>query len=135
MTNKIYIVDDDPAILESLCWLIEGDGLPVVPFKNAQELLEAPLRDAGCIVLDIRMPGMTGMELQEQLAATGHTPPIVFITGHGEVDMAVRAMKRGAFDFLQKPFDEQALLESIHKALNLNKRKLTLQAERQQIEE
>jgi FixJ family two-component response regulator len=114
----VFIVDDDEAVRGSLKLLLKSIGLPAQTYASAQEFLASfdPLRP-GCLVLDIRMPGMSGLELQETLNARGALLPIIFITGHGDVPMAVEAMQRGAMDFLQKPFRDQDLLDRINKAL------------------
>jgi two-component system response regulator FixJ len=114
----VFVVDDDPAIRESLRWLIESVGLKVKIFATAQEFLEGyDPSVAGCLVLDIRMPGMSGLDLQNELAARKVAIPIVIITGHAEVPVAVRAMKAGALDFIEKPFSDQLLLDRIRRAL------------------
>jgi FixJ family two-component response regulator len=114
----VFIVDDDEAVRGSPKLLLKSIGLPAQTYASAQEFLASfdPLRP-GCLVLDIRMPGMSGLELQETLNARGALLPIIFITGHGDVPMAVEAMQRGAMDFLQKPFRDQDLLDRINKAL------------------
>ncbi len=114
----VYVVDDDQAVRDSLRWLIESVGLNVETYASAQAFLEAyyPGR-AGVLVLDVRMPGMSGLELQNALASQELRLPVIVITGHGDVPMAVRAMKAGALDFIQKPFNDQELLERIHEAL------------------
>lgn len=116
----VFVVDDDSAMAESLRWLIESVGLKVQIFSNAQSFLSSYARQPGCLVLDIRMPGMSGLELQQKLREENVLLPIIFITGHGDVQMAVRAMKLGALDFLTKPFSDQILIEGIHKALRLD---------------
>src|SRR3989338_9038380 len=122
-TPTVFVVDDDQAITESLRWLIESDGLKVETFSNGQSLLNALDNNRiGCIVLDIRMPGLSGIELQEKLKAQKKHFPVIFITGHGDVPMAVRAMKMGAADFLTKPFRDHILLETIHKAIADNQK-------------
>jgi two-component system response regulator FixJ len=114
----VFVVDDDPAMRESLCWLIESVGLKVQPFASAGAFLNAYSDAApGCVVLDVRMPGISGLELHAKLAEMGSTLPVLLITGHGDVPMAVRAMKSGAFDFFEKPFNDQALLERISQAI------------------
>lgn len=117
--NKtVMVVDDDTAVRDSIKWLIESVGLSATLFESADQLLESPqLEDAGCIVLDVRMPGMSGLELQERLNSRGVTTPIIIISGHGDVPMAVRAMKAGAIDFIEKPFSDQALLDQVNLAL------------------
>jgi FixJ family two-component response regulator len=117
----VFVVDDDAAVRKSLCWLVESVSLPVETFAAAQEFLDAfdPQR-AGCLVVDVRLPGMSGLELQEKLAARGSTLPAIVITGHGDVPMAVRAMKGGAIDFLEKPFSDQLLLDRVQQAIRLD---------------
>ena len=114
----VFIVDDDDAVRDSLEDLVDSVGLKAEIFASAQEFLAAydPLR-AGCLVLDIRMPGMSGLELQERLGERQAVLPIIFITGHGDIPMAVEAMRRGAVDFIQKPFRDQDLLDRINSAL------------------
>jgi len=113
----VYIVDDDEAVRSSLRLLLKSVAVPVILFSSAQEFLEAYQPDApGCVLLDVRMPGMSGLELQEQLNYRGAVIPVVFITGHGDVPMAVEAMRHGAFDFLQKPFRDQDLIDRVQKA-------------------
>jgi RNA polymerase sigma factor (sigma-70 family) len=114
----IYVVDDDPSVRDSTELMLKSVGFNVKTFGSAQDFLKADLReDLGCLVLDVRMPGMSGLELQEKLVSTKTPLPVIFITGHGTVPMSVRAMKAGAFDFLQKPFEEQDLLDAINRAV------------------
>ena len=117
----VFVVDDDSAVRHSLRWLLESAGLLVETYETAQAFLHAfqPKRP-GCLVLDVRMPGLSGLDLQEQLHAQHITLPIIIITGHGDVSMAVRAMKGGAIDFIEKPFSEQLLLDRIHQAIALD---------------
>jgi FixJ family two-component response regulator len=111
-------VDDDGAVRSSLRLLLKSVGLAVSAFESAQAFLDAyPEQWAGCILLDVRMPGMSGPALQEQLALRGSRLPVIFITGHGDVSMAVEAMQKGAFDFVEKPFHDQELLDRVHGAL------------------
>lgn len=119
----VYIIDDDQAMVESLSWIIESIGLKVKAFPRAQEFFdEYNPQQHGCLLLDVRMPGMSGPELQTRLNEQGSpTLPIIFISGHGDVPLAVRVMKAGAIDFLTKPFNDQVLLESINKALRIDK--------------
>lgn len=114
----VFIVDDDEAVRASLKLLLKTLRLPALAYASAQEFLAAfdPQRP-GCLVLDIRMPAMSGLELQQELNARGALLPIIFITGHGDVPMAVEAMQQGAMDFLQKPFRDQDLIDRINKAL------------------
>ncbi len=120
MSNKstVFIVDDDPAMRSSLCWLIESIGLHVETYPSAADFLANydPAKP-GCLVVDVRMQGMSGLELQEKLAINRDPIPIIVITGHGDVAMAVRAMKSGAVDFIEKPFNDQLLLDRIQEAL------------------
>lgn len=114
----VYVIDDDEAVRASLRFLIESDVHTVETFASAQDFLAQALRDdAGCIIADVRMPGMSGLELQEALNARGVTIPLIVITGHGDVAMAVRAMKSGAFDFVEKPFEDKELLEVVDRAI------------------
>ena len=119
----VFVVDDDDAMRSSLRWLIESVGLTVKTFDSALDYLDAFDPDEpGCLVLDVRMPGMSGMELLENLSAYPLRPPVIIITGHGDVPMAVRAIKYGALDFIQKPFNDQELLDRIQQALDTDAR-------------
>lgn len=118
-TPTVYVVDDDISIRESLSSLIRAEGMAVEVFASPLDFLALPvLRDFACIVLDVRMPGLDGLSLQDELNRRGWQLPIIFISGHGDVPDAVRAMKAGAIDFLKKPFDGQALLHTITAALS-----------------
>jgi two-component system response regulator FixJ len=117
----VFIVDDEAAVAESLRWLIESVGLRVETFSAASEFLARYRPDcAGCLVLDVRMPTMSGLELQDRLKGQGVSLPIIFVTGHGGVQTAVRALKGGAIDFIEKPFDDQRMLDLVQKALALD---------------
>lgn len=117
---RVFVVDDDAAMRDSIACLLESENLSCRMFSDAGSFLEfCDRQQQGCILLDIRMPGMSGMELLENLKANGIQLPVIFITGHGDVPLAVRALKLGAFDFLQKPFSASELLERVHAALNL----------------
>ncbi len=117
----IHVVDDDEAMRDSMTWLLEGEGYLVAAYDSAPEFLAARHDGMrGCLVLDVRMPDMSGLELQERLDALGSTLPILFITGHGDVPMAVAALQRGACDFLEKPFNNADLLGRIQRALELD---------------
>lgn len=119
--QTVFVVDDDQAVARSLRWLFESVKLKVETFSSAQSFLDGyDSSKPGCLVLDVRMPGMSGLDLQERLAAQRIYLPIIFITGHGDVQMAVRAVKSGAFDFVEKPFNDQDLLERIHKAITFD---------------
>jgi FixJ family two-component response regulator len=114
----VFVVDDDEAVRASLKLLLKTLGLPAQTYSSAQEFLATfDARRGGCLVLDIRMPGMSGLELQEELNDRGAMLPIIFVTGHGDVPMAVEAMQRGAMDFLQKPFRDQDLIDRITEAM------------------
>ena len=114
----VYVVDDDPAVIRLLAELVKAIGLHVEAYPSAEDFFEAyQASGPGCLVLDVRVPGMSGMELQRQLTAAGSTLPIVFVTGHADVRMAVEAMERGAFGFLEKPFRPQELCEKIQSAV------------------
>lgn len=115
----VYVVDDEQAVRASLAWLIESVGYQVRAFASSEEFMQGYTPDGpGCLVLDVRMPGMSGLELQERLTQQQIDVPIIFVTGHGDVPMAVRAMKSGAVDFIEKPFNDQVLLDRIHQALS-----------------
>lgn len=114
----VFIVDDDEGIRQGLSLLLETIDQPCEVFASAIEFLDAyETEKRGCLVLDIRMPRMTGLDLQERLSELGSTLPIIFITGHGDIPMAVEAMRQGALDFIRKPFREQDLLDRISEAL------------------
>jgi two-component system response regulator FixJ len=130
----VFVVDDDQAMRASLQWLIESVGMKVETFDSAQAFLDAyyPGR-AGCLLLDVRMPGMSGLELQAYLARRESRIPVIIITGHGDVAMAVKAMKVGAVDFIEKPFDDEELLHSIRNALTHDEKQRQLRARRADI--
>ena len=114
----VYVVEDDEAVRDSLAMLLQSEDLPVETYETALSFLEQWHPDlAGCIVLDIRMPGMDGMALQKELKERNSLLPIIFVTGHGDVPLAVDAMRHGAVDFIEKPYREDALLEKIREAL------------------
>ncbi|MFM1827343.1 MAG: hypothetical protein RLY67_724 [Pseudomonadota bacterium] len=120
MNEMVYVVDDDEAVRDSLRWLLEGNGFRVTCFESADRVLEQ-LTSGGssqraCLILDVRMPGMTGIELHEELLKRGIILPVIFITGHGNVPMAVDTMKKGAMDFLEKPFSDEQLCALVAKA-------------------
>ena len=121
-TPTIFIVDDDASVRKSLERLIESMGFNVQTFTSSKEFLHCDQPDVPCcLVLDIRMPGLSGLALQDKLIEADYTIPIIFITGHGDISMSVRAMKKGAVDFLTKPFNDQDLLDAIHKAIAQDK--------------
>jgi FixJ family two-component response regulator len=117
-TAVVFVVDDDPSMRRSLESLLRSVGHEVRLFASAPEFMQAVRKDVpGCLVLDVRLPGMSGLAFQEELAKAGIALPIIFITGHGDVPMSVRAMKAGAAEFLTKPFDDQVFLDAVHAAL------------------
>ncbi|CAH0993420.1 Response regulator protein TodT [Sinobacterium norvegicum] len=130
----VYIVDDDDAVRESLELLLDSVDQQAKSFDSAQAFLDSYNPDMlGCIVLDIRMPGMNGMELHKELNRQGSILPIIFVTGHGDVPMAVEAMQHGAVDFVQKPYREQELLDKINQALALDTKQRASLLEKQDI--
>jgi len=126
----IFVVDDDPSVRKSLMRVLTSAGYVVEGFASAREFLtREPFAGPCCLVLDVRMPGLTGLELQEALAGHGHRMPIIFITGHGDISMSVKAMKAGAADFLTKPFDVEKLLEALERALTKDVKDLSDEGE------
>ena len=131
----VCVVDDDPSVRRSLKRLIRSAGLTVEAFASAQEFLQRPRPDIpGCLVLDIQMPGLSGLELQDEIAAAKLNLPVIFLTGYGTVPASVRAMKAGAVDFLEKPVDDRALVDAIHQAVERNRRVRLEQAEIRKIQ-
>jgi FixJ family two-component response regulator len=125
----VYVVDDDPSLRAALEGLLESEGLRSELFETAEEFLRSKRADGpSCLVLDISLPGVSGLDFQRQLADAGVQIPIIFITGHGDIPMTVKAMKSGAVEFLTKPFHDQVLLDSIHQALDRDR--LTRQKQR-----
>lgn len=121
--STVFVVDDDADLRESLGWLFESAGLRFKSYSTAQEFLtDYKPEEPGCLLLDVRMPGLSGLDLQEELRRRGVPPPIIIMTGHARVPMAVRALKGGAIDFIQKPFSDQSLLERIRQAIDLDRR-------------
>jgi len=122
MTQQAYIVDDDEAIRDSLSWLLHSRGVANLTYPSAEAFLEAwtPAL-SGCLVLDIRMQGMSGTELFERLLELGNRMPVIFLTGHGDVPMAVSTLKNGAFDFVEKPCNDNDLVDRVLEALKLDK--------------
>ena len=128
---EVFIVDDDPLFRRALKRLLTTNGFPARVFCSAREFLDqgAPMPAVGCLLLDVKMPGLSGMDLQAELKQRGLRLPIVFITGHGTVPMGVRAMKEGAVDFLQKPFDAQTLIATIRQAVARSRQEVAEQNE------
>jgi RNA polymerase sigma factor (sigma-70 family) len=130
----VFVVDDDEAMRHSLQWLIESVGQRVRTFGSADEFLRTYYPgQAGCLLLDVRMPGMSGLELQSYLAREEIQLPVIIITGHGDIAMAVKAMQAGAVNFIEKPFNDEALLSSIRAALELDERRRAAQRQRSEI--
>jgi FixJ family two-component response regulator len=117
-TPTVFVIDDDPSVRRSIEGLLKSVGLKSQSFANAQQFMGNSTTDGpSCLVLDVRLPGVSGLDFQRQLADAGVHIPIIFITGHGDIPMSVRAMKSGAVEFLTKPFHDQDLLDAVHQAL------------------
>ncbi len=131
----VFIIDDDPSVRRSLQRLIKSVGLKAKSFASAALFLQSGHREeTGCLVLDVRMPEISGLDLQDKLSRVGVLLPIIFISGHGTVPMSVRAMKAGAVDFLQKPFDEQELLDAVYRAIDRCRQRKAEQEELKEIQ-
>ena len=129
--QRVYVVDDDASARESLCWLLETEGLETRAFDSAEALLERWSADwRGCLTLDIRMPGQSGLQLQQELEQRGNIMPVIILTGHADVPIAIRAMKAGAFDFLEKPYSDDELLRSVRAALTQDRERGRSEAEK-----
>ncbi len=129
----VFVVDDDLSVREALSSLIRSVGLNVETYASASEFSERcrrPIEREACVVLDVRMPGLSGLDLQHEMAAWSRSPPIIFITGHGDIPMTVRAIKAGAVEFLPKPFRDQDLLDAIAQALRIDRDALREAADR-----
>ena len=132
--STVYIVDDDQSIRHAMELLMRSVGLDYEIFHSGDDFLKDHTNDrAGCLVLDIRMPGLGGLELQEKLNDMGSTLPVIFITGHGDVPMAVEAMQKGAVDFIQKPFRDQELLDRIGEALKTDQERRSAREEKAEV--
>jgi two-component system, LuxR family, response regulator FixJ len=133
--GTVFIVDDDEAVRDSLCALLEAEGYSVEAFASANAFLAGfKQQEACCVIADIRMPDMDGLELQEEIIGRGWGLPVVIITGHGDVPLAVRAMKAGAVDFIEKPFDDEVLRASIDRGIAQSRRKRGESAMAQEVE-
>ncbi|HEY9273782.1 response regulator transcription factor [Achromobacter sp.] len=122
-THTVHVVDDDSGVRASLKWLLESVGLRVQTYENGRDFLDTTQPGTpGCVLLDVRMPQLGGFELQAELAARGFLLPVIFLTAHGDIPMTVRAMQGGAYDFLEKPFNDQALIEKVQAALRMSQR-------------
>ena len=130
----VYVVDDDADMRDSLLWLLQTVGLQVEAYESAAAFLKgfAP-KGPGCLVFDVRMPGTSGLDLYESLVARGHETPVIFITAYADVPMAIRAMRSGAVEFVEKPFNRQDLLDRIQRAVKDDAERLLLLADRQAI--
>ncbi len=132
--QTVYVVDDDDAARDSLAWLLRSANLTVETYASGEAFLEQVRKGCnGCAVLDVRMPGLSGLELQECLSSESIVLPIVIVTGHGDVPMAVKAIKAGALDFIEKPFNDQLLLERVKHALEYNERTREAEGERARV--
>jgi FixJ family two-component response regulator len=130
MTDMVFVIDDDESIREALKSLIRSVGLSVETFASARDFLQSSRPDVpSCLILDVRMPGLSGLDLQRDLTEANIHIPIIFITGHGDIPMSVRAMKAGAVEFLTKPFRDQDLLDAIQQALERDRRARSQQAD------
>ena len=128
--STVFIVDDDEAVRDSLSWLMQSVGLNTQTFPSADAFLKEFGEDRpGCLLLDIRMPGMSGLELQNELNERGFRLPLIVISGHADVPMAVRALKAGAFDFVEKPFNDQLLLDTVQRAIEQDREQRESHAE------
>lgn len=132
-TGTVHIVDDDEAIRDSLSALLGAAGFTVATHPSAEAFLTAATQGPGCVLIDVRMPGMGGLELQEELVRRGRRIPVILMTGHADVPIAVKAMKAGAVDFVEKPFDQQAMLAAIGRAFSLGIEAARAEAEGNQI--
>lgn len=132
--GQIAIVDDDAGLRDSLSWLLESVGLTSRAYATGEALLAAGAPH-DVILLDVRMPGLSGLQVQQRLQEADHPAPVIFMTGHGDVPMAVAALKAGAFDFIEKPFNPQQLLDTVHQALTVGQQRRAEQARRAQLAE
>ena len=134
--RTVLVVDDDPDVRESIRWLLESIGMTVVAYGDPTAFLDDVREgrtDGGCVLLDIRMPGMGGMEVQDWLRQQEVALPVIFLTGHGDVPVAVRALKNGAFDFIEKPYNAQHLIETVQRALDAGEQERQQRAMREAI--
>ncbi len=119
--QRVYIVDDDRDVADAMSMLLESTGLQTRLYASAQDFMQQDVSQlAGCVVLDVRMPNINGLELQQEIRRDNPNLPVVFVSGHGDVPIAVQAMKNGALEFLQKPFRDQEFIDCVYRALNLN---------------
>jgi two-component system response regulator FixJ len=132
-SSLVHVIDDDDAVRESLEFLLKSARIDVRTYDSANAFLQSVSGDSGCIITDVRMPGLSGVDLLRQLKARGSTMPVIVITGHGDIQLAVEAMKIGAADFLEKPFDDEVLLASVKSALGQIEKGAKREAERADI--
>jgi FixJ family two-component response regulator len=131
----VFIVDDDDSVRKALTRLVKSVDLNVETFASADDFLKRDSHNGpACLVLDIRMPGLSGLDLQDELVAAGRTLPIIFVSAHGNIPLSVRAMKAGAVDFIEKPFEDQTLLDAIHQSLKEDRQAKLKQAELREIQ-
>lgn len=134
--SLVFVVDDDDSIRKAMARLMRSVGLNVETFGSAGEFLaREPHPGPACLVLDVRMPGLSGLDLQKELAASGSTLSVIFMTGHGTIPMSVQAMKAGAVEFLEKPFDDQTLIDAVHAALKKDRQARQKKAQLREIHE
>jgi two-component system response regulator DctR len=119
----VHVVDDDPAVRDSLAWLFEARGLTVMGWESGESFLDGAATARGCVLLDVRMAGMSGLEVLDRLEEAGSHLPVIVLTGHGDVPVAVQSLKKGAIDFVEKPFEAEDLVEKVHAALALEARR------------
>lgn len=135
-TEQVFIVDDDPDVLDATALLVATSGYAAVPLASPEALLERVTpEDAGCLVLDVRLPGMNGLDLQRELGVRDIRMPVIFITGHGDIPMAVQAVNAGALDFLEKPFDNDALLARVATAMERDRARRKHDANHAEVEQ
>ncbi len=127
--KTVFVVDDDASVRKSLRALLESAGYKVLDFESAVDFLSGDETRGSCVIADIRMPRMSGLEMQDELTRRGSKLPVIIMTGHGDVPLAVRAMKAGAVDFIEKPFDDELMLSSIDKAMAIGRRERNSAAE------
>ena len=126
----VFVIDDDPSVLKSLSRLLRSLGFDTETFASAEAFLARKHYDGiGCIILDVRMPGLSGMDLQDELSRADYSMPVIFITGHGNIPMSVQAMKKGAVNFLAKPFDDEELLQAVREAIEKDRKAKAERAE------
>ncbi len=133
MSPLLAVVDDDEAVREALVWLLESNGLAVQPFASGEALLQDDASRFACLILDMRLSGMSGLMLFERLLQRPYCPPAIFLTGHADVPLAVSALKMGAFDFVEKPFDDVLLLTRVQQAISQDQQNRQQQSQQQRI--